>query len=41
MIEIPTHIGNLGHHELRMEEKTQESPMKKPQPKRGGRKRKK
>jgi hypothetical protein len=37
-IWIPTHGGNLGHHELRMEEGWQELPMEPPQWKRGGRK---
>jgi hypothetical protein len=42
MIGISTLEGDLGHHILRMEEKTQESPMEPPQLKRGGgRKRKK
>jgi hypothetical protein len=33
-IGIPTHKGNLVHHGLRMEEKTQESSMEPPQLKR-------
>jgi hypothetical protein len=33
-IGIPTHKGNLVHHRLRMEEKTQESSMEPPQLKR-------
>jgi hypothetical protein len=37
-IRIPTHGGDLGHHELRMEEGWQELPMEPPQWKRGGRK---
>jgi hypothetical protein len=41
-IGIPTYGGDLGHHMLCLEQKTQESPMEPPQPKRGGgRKRKK
>jgi hypothetical protein len=35
-IGIPTYGDDLGHHELRMEEKAQESPMESPQPKSGG-----
>jgi hypothetical protein len=35
-IWIPTHGGDLGHYRLRMEERTMESPMEPPQPKRGG-----
>jgi hypothetical protein len=34
-IRIPTHRGDLDHHELHMEERTTESPMEPPQPKRG------
>jgi hypothetical protein len=39
-IGIPIHEGDLGHHGLRMEEKTQESPIEPPQTKREGRNRK-
>jgi hypothetical protein len=35
-IWIPTHGGDLGHYRLCMEERTMESPMEPPQPKRGG-----
>jgi hypothetical protein len=35
-IRVPTHGGDLGHHELRVEEKTQELPMEPLQPKGGG-----
>jgi hypothetical protein len=37
-IQIPSHGGDLGQQELRMEERWQESPMEPPQRKRGERK---